>query len=107
MEEGSEELLSCPTTTENDDFKKTYSRSSCCYRNLCGKFRLRDRDYANQYAHIYFTRLEEMRSFLKEAATEKWGRFTTYLGAGVAISESCVAVFFFIPGIGGGGGGEG
>ena len=89
MEEGSEELLSCPTTTENDDFKKTYSRSGCSYRNLCGKFRLRDRDYATQYAHIYFTRLVKMRSYLETAATEKWGRFTTYLGAGAI----CVAVY--------------
>lgn len=93
MEEGSEELLSCPTTTENDDFKKTYSRGSCSYRNLCGKFRLLQRDYVTQYAHIYFTRLEKMRSYLEKAATEKWGRFTTYLGAGSNLRRS----IFYLP----------
>ena len=74
MEEGgSEELLSLPTTG-SESFQKARARSGCSYRNFCGEFRLRERDYVSQYAHIYFARLQEMRPRLEEAAARKWGR---------------------------------
>ena len=67
-----EELL-CPPTAEDGAFRKTHTRSGCSYRNLCGRFRLRERNYVTQYAHIYFTRLEEMRPYLENAAAREWG----------------------------------
>jgi DNA polymerase delta subunit 2 len=70
--EGSEELLSLPAAA-GEEFQKSLARSSCGYQNHCGQFRLRERDYATQYAHIYFSRLEEMRHYLEEAARRKWG----------------------------------
>lgn len=73
MEEGAEELLSLPTD-ESQVFKKTGTRRSCNHSNLCGQYRLqRDRDYVTQYAHIYFSRLEDMRYLLERAAIRKWG----------------------------------
>ena len=73
MADCSEELL-CRPSEEDETFEKTQARSGCSYTNMCGRFRLRERDYVTQYAHIYFSRLEKMRPYLEEAAAEKWGK---------------------------------
>ena len=67
-----EDLLSLPTA-ECEDFQRVRTRSSCSYQNGCERYRLQDRNYVTQYAHIYFTRLELMRPHLKAAAIKKWG----------------------------------
>ncbi|CAI8054295.1 DNA polymerase delta subunit 2 [Geodia barretti] len=67
-----EEFL-CRPTAEDEAFRKTHTRSGCSYLNLCERFRLRERNYVTQYAHIYFTRLEKMRPYLENAAAREWG----------------------------------
>ena len=71
-EEDTETLLSRPTAAD-ETFQKMHIRGSCSYENLCRQFRLAERDYVTQYAHIYFTRLETMRPHLEKAAVKKWG----------------------------------
>ena len=74
MAEGGD--LLCAPTAEDEEFQKAHTRSSCSYENRCARFRLRERHYATQYAHIYFTRLELMRPHVEAAAVKKWGMET-------------------------------
>ena len=69
---GASDLLSLPTG-KDERFKKAFTRSNCSYENLCDKFRLSERNYTAQYAHIYFSRLRQMRKSLEAAAVKKWG----------------------------------
>nr|XP_009680568.1 PREDICTED: DNA polymerase delta subunit 2 [Struthio camelus australis] len=52
------------------------------YANCSQPFRLGERSFNRQYAHIYATRLIEMRRILEERARQKWG-------SGVALKKLC------------------
>lgn len=60
---------------EDEEYQKIHTRGSCHYENRCQPFRNERREYATQYAHIYFTRLQVMRKELKKAAFKKWGTY--------------------------------
>ncbi|XP_064421674.1 DNA polymerase delta subunit 2 [Latimeria chalumnae] len=47
---------------------------TCSYSNRSERFRLGERSYARQYAHIYATRLIQMRPMLEQRAKQKWGQ---------------------------------
>lgn len=53
-----------------DDFK----RLSVKYEDLSKRFHFQTKnDYSKQYAHIYATRLNDMRGLLTQRARDKWG----------------------------------
>eukprot|EP00061_Rhincodon_typus_P015191 g42726.t1 len=43
------------------------------YENRSGSFRLGERSFQRQYAHIYAVRLVQMRPMVEERARKKWG----------------------------------
>ncbi|GCC40173.1 hypothetical protein chiPu_0024108 [Chiloscyllium punctatum] len=43
------------------------------YNNRSGCFRLGERSFQRQYAHIYAARLMQMRPLVEESARKKWG----------------------------------
>ena len=67
------QLLSKPDREEGD-FSKPLRRSSCCYEDECGRFRVKERRYRQQYANMYFVRLTKMREMVERAARNKWGK---------------------------------
>ncbi len=71
-EERGKELLSLPVA-EDEEFSKPLTRGSYFYENLSGKFRVQQRNYARQYAQIYFSRLLGLTPHVEKAAREKWG----------------------------------
>ncbi|XP_075714780.1 DNA polymerase delta subunit 2 isoform X1 [Rhinoderma darwinii] len=62
-------LLSPPS-----EVSATFTRvSNSLYINRSESFRLGERNFTRQYAHIYATRLLQMRPLLIESAKKKWG----------------------------------
>lgn len=55
--------------------QKEYSRKLCSrYENESDRFRFeRHNDYSKQFAHIYASRLEQMRGLLTNKVNAKWG----------------------------------
>lgn len=52
----------------------TFTRvSNARYTNRSANYRLGERTFTRQYAHIYATRLLQMRPLLIERAKKKWG----------------------------------
>lgn len=52
---------------------REYSRLSCEYQDNMERFRFeRHNDYSKQFAHIYASRLEQMRNLLTERVKAKW-----------------------------------
>ncbi|XP_053393610.1 DNA polymerase delta subunit 2-like [Mercenaria mercenaria] len=64
-----ESLLS-PPNEENPTFK----RKSCQIAERQGKFKLKDKNFLRQYAHIYSERLLTLRPSLEATARKKWGK---------------------------------
>lgn len=56
-----------------DNIMDTVSRRSCKLTDFCDRFRLKDRNFIRQYAHLYSERLVTLRRKLENAAKEKWG----------------------------------
>lgn len=65
-------FLSEPTEVVDTAFV----RDSYQYENRSDRFRLKDRSFVRQYAHLYAERLWSMRSNVVEAAKSKWGKLT-------------------------------
>lgn len=75
MEEtATDDLLTAPTAS-SEKFSKRFKRKSCRYEDKCERFRVADRDYTRQYAHIYFTRLKKLKKGVEKAAERKWGKY--------------------------------
>lgn len=52
-----------------------FRRLDVKYKDTSEKFRLKSElDYSKQFAHIYSSRLREMRELLLVKAKQKWGR---------------------------------
>ncbi|GAB1606272.1 DNA polymerase delta subunit 2-like [Argonauta hians] len=66
---GAEKLLS-PPTKEQDVFE----RQTASYEDKSDRFRLKELQYSRQFAHIYSSRLLEMRPGLEKKAKQKWGQ---------------------------------
>ncbi|XP_041066114.1 DNA polymerase delta subunit 2 isoform X2 [Carcharodon carcharias] len=64
-------LLSAPLPAQLGPTFQRVSTSS--YSNRSGLFRLGERSFQRQYAHIYAARLLQMRPVLEERARKKWG----------------------------------
>lgn len=64
-----ETLLSPPGSEE----EPVFDRQQPSYSGCSERFRLGERSFSRQYAHIYATRLMQMRHILTDRATEKWG----------------------------------
>lgn len=62
-------LLS-PPNKENQSFQ----RKCCKLEETNGKFKLKDKNFLRQYAHIYSERLLTMRPSLEATAKKKWGK---------------------------------
>lgn len=63
-------LLSPPSATN-----ATFARVPVStYTNASQPFRLGERSFSRQYAHIYATRLIQMRPFLESRAQQHWGK---------------------------------
>nr|XP_020446045.1 DNA polymerase delta subunit 2 [Monopterus albus] len=63
-------LLCCPTS---DDQGPIFERASLSYIPLFERYRVGERSFSRQYAHIYAARLMQMRPLLAERAQQKWG----------------------------------
>ncbi|XP_060578948.1 DNA polymerase delta subunit 2-like [Ruditapes philippinarum] len=63
------EALLCAPTEENVSIE----RKSCKIIANQGKYKLKDKNFLRQYAHIYSERLLTMRPSLEAAAKKKWG----------------------------------
>ncbi|XP_040201981.1 DNA polymerase delta subunit 2 [Rana temporaria] len=60
--------------TPPSEVSATFTRvSNAQYTNQSESYRLGERSFTRQYAHIYATRLLEMRPLLVERAKKKWG----------------------------------
>ncbi|KAK3089341.1 hypothetical protein FSP39_002854 [Pinctada imbricata] len=62
-------LLSDP----NNEYEEKYERVQSNYTNLSKKFRLTERNFGRQYAHLYAERLWTMRAKVVKSAKSKWG----------------------------------
>uniref|UniRef100_A0A2K5DFT0 DNA polymerase delta subunit 2 n=1 Tax=Aotus nancymaae TaxID=37293 RepID=A0A2K5DFT0_AOTNA len=71
-------LLS-PPSANNATFARV---SVATYTNSSQPFRLGERSFNRQYAHIYATRLIQMRPFLENRAQQRWG-------SGVGVKKLC------------------
>jgi len=63
------ETLLCPPGSE----ELVFDRHQPSYNGCSERFRLGERSFSRQYAHIYATRLMQMRNILRDRATQKWG----------------------------------
>lgn len=64
----------------DDDIAKSaingvYKRLSTVHKDTSDRFRFKGQnDYSKQFAHIYASRLTEMRDLLTKKIKEKWGK---------------------------------
>ena len=67
-------FLSEPSESEEP---VSFNRSGADFQDHSDRFRLpKDRSFERQYAHIYASRLWNMRSKLEAAAKKKWGKLS-------------------------------
>nr|XP_025041843.1 DNA polymerase delta subunit 2 [Pelodiscus sinensis] len=71
--------LLAPPSTEASTFARVPVST---YANCSQHFRLAERSFNRQYAHIYATRLVQMRPLLLERARQKWG-------SSIAVKKLC------------------
>ncbi|XP_034721780.1 DNA polymerase delta subunit 2, partial [Etheostoma cragini] len=64
-------LLSRPAS---EDQGPVFERVSPAYSACSERFLVGERSFSRQYAHIYATRLMQMRPLLSERAQQKWGK---------------------------------
>ncbi len=67
-----QDLLSEPLK-EDEVFSKAFKRPSCSYESHWERFKVERRQFTQQYANMYFKRLQEMRGRVTEKAKQKWG----------------------------------
>lgn len=58
----------------SEDQGPVFERTSLDYSPCTERYRVGERSFSRQYAHIYAARLMEMRPLLSERAKHKWGR---------------------------------
>ncbi|XP_070689149.1 DNA polymerase delta subunit 2 [Pempheris klunzingeri] len=66
----SSSLLRQPTS---EDQGPVFERTSLAYSPCSERYKVGERNFNRQYAHIYATRLMQMRPLLSERAQQKWG----------------------------------
>ncbi|CAB1322244.1 unnamed protein product, partial [Coregonus sp. 'balchen'] len=70
--EGSSSLLLCRPGSEDPE-PSVFDRVQPAYSPCAERFKLGERSFNRQYAHIYATRLMQMSPLLTERAQQKWG----------------------------------
>ncbi len=60
--------------TQPQDEQASFARCSAEYENHSERFKITERNFQRQYAHLYASRLLTLWSKLKEAAKLKWGK---------------------------------
>lgn len=74
QKEGGPSLLCRPDGDEQQrEGSEVFQRVLPAYTPRCEAYRLGERNFNRQYAHIYATRLMQMRPLLAERAQQKWG----------------------------------
>lgn len=61
----------------SEDQGPVFERMSLSYSLCSDQFGVGERSFSRQYAHIYATRLMQMRPLLSERAQQKWGKLRT------------------------------
>ncbi|TPX72957.1 DNA-directed DNA polymerase [Spizellomyces sp. 'palustris'] len=74
VEPAADESLLRPTSSTSEGENITFERKSCHSLNTCDKFIVKERVYTQQYAGIYFSRLNMLRPKVLSAAKERWTR---------------------------------
>nr|XP_060643668.1 DNA polymerase delta subunit 2 [Anolis sagrei ordinatus]XP_060643669.1 DNA polymerase delta subunit 2 [Anolis sagrei ordinatus] len=83
-------LLASPSEAAASTFARAPASS---YTNCSQNFRLGERTFNRQYAHIYATRLIQMRPLLVERARRKWGsNITVKKLCELQVAEKCCVV---------------
>uniref|UniRef100_A0A3P8PKS4 DNA polymerase delta subunit 2 n=1 Tax=Astatotilapia calliptera TaxID=8154 RepID=A0A3P8PKS4_ASTCA len=57
----------------SEDQGPVFERTSLAYSQCSERYRVGERSFSRQYAHIYAARLMQMRPLLSERAQQKWG----------------------------------
>ena len=73
MMASSAQLLLSEPSKEDEGFSKSLKRHGCPYESHCERFRVGRREFAQQYSHLYFVRLQKMKKRVESVAREKWG----------------------------------
>lgn len=58
----------------SEDQGPVFERTSLAYSQCSERYRVGERSFSRQYAHIYAARLMQMRPLLSERAQQKWGK---------------------------------
>lgn len=61
----------------SEDQGPVFERMSLSYSLCSDQYRVGERSFSRQYAHIYAARLMQMRPLLSERAQQKWGKLRT------------------------------
>lgn len=64
-------LMSCPPS--EDQVPAVFERISLAFTPCAERYKVGERSFNRQYAHIYSARLMQMRPLLSERAKQKWG----------------------------------
>lgn len=63
----------------SEDQEPVFERLPLSYTPCSQRYRIGERSFTRQYAHIYAARLMQMRPLLTERALHKWGKLITFL----------------------------
>lgn len=63
----------------SEDQGPVFERMSLAYSPCSERYRVGERSFSRQYAHIYAARLMQMRPLLSEGAQQKWGKLRTII----------------------------
>lgn len=59
---------------DSEQHGPVYDRTSLAYSRCSDLYKVGERSFSRQYAHIYAARLMQMRPLLSERAQQKWGK---------------------------------
>lgn len=59
---------------DSEQHGPVFDRTSLAYSRCSDQYKVSERSFSRQYAHIYAARLMQMRPLLSERAQQKWGK---------------------------------
>lgn len=59
---------------DSEQHGPVFDRTSLAYSRCSDQYKVGERSFSRQYAHIYAARLMQMRPLLSERAQQKWGK---------------------------------
>lgn len=72
----------------SEDQGPVFERTSLAYSQCSERYRIGERSFSRQYAHIYAARLMQMRPLLSERAQQKWGKLRAILPTYIRDTET-------------------